>query len=168
MSRRKIVVDGVEWNWKVGSTYVSIRSDRYSFAVTKQAITPWEQDIERAQFKGAYHITPRDISDFIKSRLLSTREKVEILKDVFDNKVIFSYQGTSLAISKSGRIYRFSEEVKEPEAVKAWMALCYMKWHRPWSPFYRQYHKLIRAHHPELRNYMIKAMLNDKDLVAKP
>lgn len=71
-SWRKIVVDGVEYKWIYGKTTVVIR-DADNAVVDKVLLTKltgWSwADIERAQYKRYFKITPVQIADWIQEHV---------------------------------------------------------------------------------------------------
>ena len=74
-SWRKIVVDDIEYKWQVGRNCVPIRRAEDN----KVVATPGPSDItgipaaeiERAVWKGYFHITPKQIADYIRENIHS-------------------------------------------------------------------------------------------------
>ena len=64
---RKIVIDGKEFMWNVGRSFVSIRNKAKSihFSISFSDAFP-NEDIERAKWKKYFHITPSDVESIIR------------------------------------------------------------------------------------------------------
>ena len=68
---RKIVVDDIEYKWVFGRTAIVIR-DADGAVVAKPQVTDitglsWD-DIERGTYKGYFHLTPKDVADWIRAK----------------------------------------------------------------------------------------------------
>ena len=69
---RKIVVDHIEYKWMYGQTAIVIR-DVDNAVVAKPSVedvSGWRgDDIERGQWKGYFHLTPKHVAEWIKKNL---------------------------------------------------------------------------------------------------
>lgn len=68
MSKRKLIVDGKEYEYRVGHSYVVIRCEgRKVGAPGLNEITgeKWHV-IEHDQHKQNFHVTPRQVADYIR------------------------------------------------------------------------------------------------------
>jgi hypothetical protein len=67
---RKIVVDGVEWKYRIGKSNVAFRTEgRTSTAPFTEVTQMSWTDIERAQWKRYFHITPKQIASWLRYAL---------------------------------------------------------------------------------------------------
>lgn len=67
---RKIVVDGVEYSWKLGRSNVVIRcpsGKRVAVSISDLPNVPY--DFERARWKRYLHITPVNIAGYIRANI---------------------------------------------------------------------------------------------------
>ena len=64
---RHITVDGKEYEWKVGKSYILIRGEGVKHLASGRDLFP-NEDIERARYKKYFHVTPADIRKFILSK----------------------------------------------------------------------------------------------------
>lgn len=68
MSKRKLIVDGKEYEYRVGHSYIVIRCDGKKVAcpgMNEVSGESWSV-IEHDQHKGNFHITPSQVADYIR------------------------------------------------------------------------------------------------------
>ena len=69
MSKRKLIIDDKEYEYRIGRSHVVIHCEGQKIAVpnfSKLTGEKWHV-IEHDQHKGNFHITPSQIADYIRS-----------------------------------------------------------------------------------------------------
>lgn len=85
------------------------------------------------------------------------------LKKVWNEEITFFYNNTHLVFALDDITHSYGiGEGATPEE-RAWVALNYMRYHRPWRPPYKIAREIVKDK-PEYRTLMIKAMLSNKSL----
>lgn len=146
MGYRKINVNGEEWRWKVGWSNVSIRGpNNQSFAPFKDELSEI-QDVERAEWKGYFHITPAHIRAFIlKVSETSDLDLAPILKDVFYEKKGAEYAGGTLAVKIDDELQLLNVGDGKTDEEKFWIALNYLKYKNDRCMFYTLADSIVRS-----------------------
>ena len=62
---RKIVVDGKTFKWRIGRSNISIRSKNVHLVLSFTIAFP-NEDIEQAEWKKCFHITPIGVEGIIR------------------------------------------------------------------------------------------------------
>jgi len=127
-SYRNINIDGEIWRWKVGGSHVSIRgpNDGQTYAPWKDELTGVE-DVERAEWKGNFHVTPAHIRGYI-IKVAGKLDPVSKLKDTFYERASGVYTGGSLGIAIDNQLQIFNVGDGKTEDEKCWIALNYVKY----------------------------------------
>ena len=68
MSKRKLIIDDKEYEYRVGQVFVLIRSDGRKVACPSLSELTGENwnGIERDQWNKVFHVTPNQVADYIR------------------------------------------------------------------------------------------------------
>ena len=143
MSYRKINVNGEEWQWKVGWSHVSIKGpNNQSYAPYKDELTEID-DVERAEWKGYFHITPKHIRAFIL-KVSGDLDVAPILENIFWEKQYAEYAGGTLTVKIDDELQFLNVGDGKTEEERVWIALNYLKYRHEGCAHYALAESIVR------------------------
>lgn len=157
-SYRKINIDGEMWRWKVGHSHISVRGpNKESFAPWIDELTEIE-DVERAEWKGYLHITPRAIRAYI-FKVTGRVDFLPVLQGIFNEEEYYGeYVGGTLSVKVDDQVHLLNMGDFGDSDTGCWLALCYLKYKSPSHRFYDTALKIVE-NNPEYKKELAIALL---------